>query len=139
LIGGSRVYDLLVRYRMNRIYFDVIDAMKRIIRFEDHEGFYTIWFRASKESIKRGSNDHYIVTASNKGFKCTCPAAVIEASRKGDEKGWRTICKHVIASAFYLEKKGLLRDEMLVALGEALQNSLEKDEKISYERRVLTR
>lgn len=132
------MYDLLIRYGMNKIYLDAVDAMKRIIGFEDHKGFYTIWFKASKESIKRGSWDRYIVTASNKGFKCTCPAAVIEASRKGDEKGWRTICKHIIASAFYLEKRGLLRDEMLVALGEALQNSLEKNEKISNERRALS-
>jgi len=138
LIRGSRVYELIVRYGMNKIYLDANDAMKRIIRFEDHEGFYTIWFRASKESIRRGSWNRYIVTASNKGFKCTCPAAVIEASRKGDKKGWRTVCKHVIASAFYLEKRGLLSDEMLVALGEALQNSLERNGKISNERRALT-
>lgn len=138
MLGGSRVYDLLVRYRMNKIYFDAVDAKKRIIKIEDHEGFYTIWFKASKESIKRGSSDRYIVTASSKGFKCTCPAATIEASKRGDEKGWRTICKHVIASAFYLEERGLLRDEMLDALEEALQNSLEKNKKISNERRALT-
>lgn len=114
-----RVREILVSRGMVKLYERGVEALRRLEYVSDRGSYYIFYFRSSDESRRRGAPAFYTVAASGKGFKCTCTSAIMTSYAVGDEKGWRSICKHCVAAAIYLEERGVLSSEMAAALEEA--------------------
>lgn len=119
-----KVREILVGRGMLRLYERGVEALKRLEYISERGSYYVFYFRSSEESRKRGAPAFYTVAVSGKGFKCTCTSAIMTSYAIGDERGWRSLCKHCVAAAIYLEERGLLSGEMAAALEEAADLAL---------------